>query len=103
MNMVDAESQERLYHVILGTHVTEKAMSGSDSNAHVFKVSVDATKSEIKSAVKMLFDVDVKSVRTSIVKGKVKAFGRRTGKRKDWKKAYVRLSDGQVINMEAEG
>jgi large subunit ribosomal protein L23 len=103
MNLLNADNQERLYHVIIGTHVTEKAMSESDSNVHVFKVATNATKSEIKSAIKELFEVDVKSVRTSVVKGKTKSFGRRTGKRKDWKKAYVRLSEGQVINMEAEG
>jgi len=95
--------EERIYHVIIGPHVTEKAVSGSESNIHAFKVAIDATKSEVKDAIHALFEVDVASVRTSRVKGKTKAFGKRRGKRKDWKKAYVRLAEGQTLNVEAEG
>ncbi|MEE9445398.1 MAG: 50S ribosomal protein L23 [Cocleimonas sp.] len=95
-------SEERLYHVVFGPHVTEKAVSGSDSNIHVFKVSVDATKREIKSAVQILFEVEVDDVRTVNVKGKTKAFGKRQGKRKNWKKAYVRLAEGSSLDLGAE-
>ncbi len=99
MNM----SQERLYHVLYGPHVTEKSVNQSElSNMHTFKVSVNSTKREIKQAVEMLFKVKVENVRTVNVKGKQKNFGRRTGKRKDWKKAYVRLAEGQALDVTAE-
>ena len=94
---------ERAYHVVFGPHVTEKAVSGADSNVHVFKVAVGAGKKEIKSAVEMLFEVKVDEVRTVNVKGKVKNFGRRQGKRKDWKKAYVRLAEGETLDAGMEG
>ena len=96
------QNEERLYHVVFGPHVTEKAVSGSESNIHTFKVAVDATKREIKNAVQILFEVEVDDVRTVNVKGKTKAFGRKQGKRKDWKKAYVRLAEGQSLDIEAE-
>lgn len=95
--------EERLYQVLYGPHVTEKAVSGNDSNTHVFKVDVGATKSEIKKAVEALFEVEVASVRSVNVKGKNKNFGKRKGSRKDWKKAYVKLAEGSTLNVEAEG
>ena len=94
---------ERIYHVVYGPHVTEKAVSGSGSNIHAFKVAVGATKREIKNAVEALFEVQVADVRTVNVKGKVKNFGKKQGKRKDWKKAYVRLVEGQSLDIAAEG
>lgn len=96
-------NEERMYHVVYGPHVTEKAVSGSETNIHTFKVAVDASKREIKNAIQALFEVEVADVRTTNVKGKIKAFGRRQGKRKDWKKAYVRLAEGQTLDVEAEG
>jgi len=96
------DANERLYHVVFGPHVTEKAVSGSDSNIHTFKVAVDATKREIKTAVQILFEVEVDDVRTVNVKGKAKAFGKRQGKRKNWKKAYVRLAEGSSLDLGAE-
>lgn len=96
-------NEERMFHVVYGPHVTEKAVSGSETNIHTFKVAVDATKREIKNAIQALFEVEVADVRTVNVKGKTKAFGRRQGKRKDWKKAYVRLAEGQTLDVEAEG
>ncbi len=98
-----SKSEERLYQVVYGPHVTEKTVSGTDSNIHVFKVSTDSTKSEIKNAIEVLFEVKVDDVRSVNVKGKVKNFGRRQGSRKDWKKAYVRLAEGYTLNVEAEG
>ena len=59
----------------------------------------DASKSEVKGAVEMLFDVNVESVRIVNVKGKNKSFRMRPGKRSDWKKAYVRVQEGQVIDF----
>ena len=96
-------NEERMYHIVYGSHVTEKAVSGSDANIHTFKVATDASKREIKQAIQFLFEVEVADVRTVNVKGKQKNFGRRSGKRKDWKKAYVRLAEGQTFDGAAEG
>ena len=98
-----SQVEERIYHVVFGPHVTEKAVLGSESNIHTFKVAVDATKREVKAAVESLFEVEVASVRTVKVKGKSKNFGKRQGKRKDWKKAYVRLAEGQSLDVSTEG
>lgn len=97
------KAEERLYQVVYGPHVTEKSVSGTDSNIHVFKVSSDSSKSEIKNAIEVLFEVKVDDVRSVNVKGKTKNFGRRQGSRKNWKKAYVRLAEGHTLNVEAEG
>lgn len=97
-----SQSEERMYHVVYGPHVTEKAVSGSENNIHAFKVAVGASKREIKNAVETLFEVKVADVRTVNVKGKAKSFGKRLGKRKDWKKAYVKLAEGHTLNVEAE-
>ena len=96
-------NQERSYQVVFGPHVTEKTVNISEvSNMQAFKVAVDANKLEIKKAIEQLFEVQVSEVRTVSVKGKKKNFGKRTGKRKDWKKAYVKLADGQSIDLAAE-
>jgi large subunit ribosomal protein L23 len=93
-------SKNRLYQVILSPRVTEKSTSvGEDSNQYVFHVVNDASKTEVKGAVEMLFDVNVESVRIVNVKGKNKSFRMRPGKRSDWKKAYVRVQEGQVIDF----
>ena len=93
-------SAERLYKVLLSPRMTEKStMLGEKSNQYVFKVTTDSTKKEIKNAVEKLFEVNVESVRTVNVKGKRKTFKLRAGKRSDWKKAYVRVQEGQVIDF----
>lgn len=96
--------QERLMQVIIGPHVSEKSTVLADlANQVVFKVRPDATKSEIKAAVEMLFEVSVAEVTTTRIKGKQKRFGALRGRRSDWKKAYVRLAEGQDIDfLEAE-
>ncbi len=96
--------QERLMQVIIGPHVSEKSTVLADlANQVVFKVRPDATKSEIKAAVEMLFEVSVTEVTTTRIKGKQKRFGALRGRRSDWKKAYVRLAEGQDIDfLEAE-
>ena len=93
-------NQDRLYQVLLAPRVTEKSTQvGEDSNQYVFHVVNDASKSEVKGAVEMLFDVNVEAVRIVNVKGKNKMFRFRPGKRSDWKKAYVRVQEGQVIDF----
>ncbi|PRB79445.1 MULTISPECIES: 50S ribosomal protein L23 [Pseudomonadaceae] len=93
-------NQERIFKVLLGPHVSEKATVLADSkNQIVFKVDTTATKLEIKKAVEQLFNVKVDSVSTLNVKGKTKRTVRGLGKRNDWKKAYVSLQPGQDIDF----
>ncbi len=93
-------SQERLMKVLLEPHISEKSTNVAEQgNQVVFKVMPDATKSEIKQAVEKLFKVTVEGVQVSNTKGKVKVSRAGRGKRKDWKKAYVRLSAGDDINF----
>ena len=77
-------------------------MKADMDNQHVFSVSKDATKLEVKKAVEMMFDVKVKTVRIMNVQGKLTRLGRNFGKRKDYKKAYVRLEEGFDINYGEE-
>jgi len=94
--------QEHLYKVLLAPVVSEKsAMAAETSNQVVFKVLVTATKAEIKAAIEKLFSVNVVDVKTLKVKGKTKRTRHGIGKRSDWKKAYVRLADGQDIDFAA--
>lgn len=93
-------SQERLYKVLLGPVISEKAaIAGDASNQVVFKVLRDAAKPEVKAAVEKLFKVKVEEVRTLLVKGKTKRTRHGMGVRSDWKKAYVRLAEGQEIDF----
>jgi large subunit ribosomal protein L23 len=93
-------SNDRLLQVLLSPRVTEKTtLVGEKSNQYVFHVVPDAKKSEVKGAVELLFEVSVKSVRMINVKGKTKSFKQRPGKRSNWKKAYVRVQEGQVIDF----
>ena len=95
-------NQERLTQVILAPVVSEKSTLVADKyEQDVFKVATDATKPEVKAAVELLFNVKVDSVQILNVKGKVKRFGRFTGRRSDWKKAYVSLTPGQEIDFSA--
>lgn len=92
--------RERLFKVLLTPHVSEKATNVCEaSQQYVFKVVTDATKSEVKQAVETLFKVKVVNVNMLNVKGKEKRFGRLTGYRKDWKKAYVRIAADQKIEF----
>lgn len=93
-------NEERVFRILTAPHVSEKAaIVGELSNQHVFKVSRDARKNEIKEAVEKLFNVKVAKVRTVTVKGKSKRHGARMGKRSDWKKAYVSLEQGHEIDL----
>ncbi|GGY00555.1 50S ribosomal protein L23 [Vogesella alkaliphila] len=95
-------NQERLLQVILAPVVSEKSTMVAEKNQQVvFRVVANATKPEIKAAVELLFNVKVDGVSTLNVKGKSKRFGRFVGKRKDWKKAYVSLAQGQEIDLTA--
>ncbi|SVA02671.1 uncharacterized protein METZ01_LOCUS55525, partial [marine metagenome] len=69
----------------------------------VFEVLTDATKNEIKTAVESLFEVSVEGVQVINVRGKIKRFGKTPGKRTNWKKAYVRLAEGDDIDFLGSG
>lgn len=94
-----ALSRERAYDIILSPVITEKATLITDKNFVTFKVATDASKPEIKAAVEMVFGVTVKAVNTVTVKGKRKLFKGRPGQRSDYKKAMVKLADGQTIDL----
>jgi large subunit ribosomal protein L23 len=91
--------RERLMQVLLGPHVSEKATGLAEAGQIVFKVRGDATKSEIRKAVELLFEVKVQRVAVVRIPAKQKRFGQRAGSRQAWKKAYVRLAPGQDINF----
>jgi large subunit ribosomal protein L23 len=96
------KNQERLMQVLLAPQVSEKSTFVAEKNEQVvFRVVGNATKPEIKAAVELLFKVEVESVQVANVKGKQKRFGKMTGRRKNWKKAYVCLKPGQEINFHA--
>ncbi|GAB3373742.1 50S ribosomal protein L23 [Spongiibacter taiwanensis] len=91
---------ERIYKVLLGPHVSEKAATSAElNNQVVLKVLPSATKLEVKKAVEKLFKVNVLDVRTVNMKGKVKRNRFGLAKKSDWKKAYVRLEQGQDIDF----
>ena len=93
-------SEERLLKVLSAPHISEKSTRSAElNNTVVFKVATNATKAEIKAAVEKLFEVEVTGVTTLVVKGKTRRHGQRVGRRSDWKKAYVRLEQGQDIDF----
>ena len=90
---------ERIYTVLVEPHISEKTtLVGDVANQYGFKVRRDATKAEIKQAVETIFDVEVVGVTTANVKGKVKRNVRGMTRKKNWKKAYVRVAEGQEID-----
>ncbi|MDY6980597.1 MAG: 50S ribosomal protein L23 [Pseudomonadota bacterium] len=93
-------NQERLMNVLLEPHISEKStMLADQANQVVFKVVPSATRTEIKNAVELLFNVEVEGVQVTNMKGKTKRTMHGMGRRKDWKKAYVRIKAGQDINF----
>ncbi len=95
-------NQYQLANVLKAPIISEKSTIIADQNKQfVFKVQKQATKKQIKSAVELMFGVEVDSVRVLNVKGKEKRFGRMLGQRSDWKKAYVKLKPGHDIEFSA--
>jgi len=94
---------ERLMTVLLAPVISEKSTFVADKHDQViFRVAQNATKPEVKAAVELMFKVEVASVQISNVSGKQKRFGQQTGRRRNWKKAYVCLKPGQEINFAQE-
>ena len=87
------------YDVIRKPVITEKATNAAEAGAVVFEVAIDSNKPQIKEAVEALFGVKVKAVNTTITKGKTKRFRGMMGRRRDVKKAYVTLEDGNTIDV----
>ena len=97
---VNTRSKDWLAGVLIAPHVSEKsARIGMQGNQYVFRVRTDATKPEIRAAVEFMFEVKVDTVHVVNQIGKAKRFGRTPGRRQDWKKAYIRLAEGQQIEM----
>ena len=95
---------ERIHQILLAPVISEKSTTAADEgNQVVFQVLSDATKQEIRKAVETHVDVSVEAVQVMNVRGKVKRFGRTPGKRPNWKKAYVRLAEGQDIDFMGGG
>ena len=94
-------TREHDYDVLLGPMVTEKTTSLSEHGQIVFKVRIDATKKQIRKAVENLFEVKVTKVNTIRVTGKTKMFRQAVGRRSNYKKAIVTLSEGQNIDYLA--
>ena len=92
-----------LYKIIKAPYLTEKVSSiMGESNQYAFKVDINATKIQVKKAVEGYFSVDVEDVNIIKVKGKAKRSRYRIRKKSDWKKAYVKLAQGQSIEVTTE-
>jgi large subunit ribosomal protein L23 len=92
----------QLMNIVLAPVVSEKSTFVADKNRqYVFRVADGATKPEIKAAIELMFKTKVENVTVLNVHGKERRFGRLSGRRRNWKKAYVRLAEGQEINFAA--
>jgi len=95
-------NREQLMNVLIAPHVTEKtSFAMQNSNQYTFRVRRAATKTDVKQAVELMFDVKVQGVQVVNEPGKQRRFGKTIGRTQDWKKAYVRLVSGQAIDYEA--
>jgi len=95
-------NREQLMSVLIAPHVTEKtSLAMQNHNQYTFRVRRDATKTDIRKAVELMFDVKVAGVQVVNEPGKTRRFGRHAGRTQDWKKAYVSLAEGQSIDYEA--
>jgi len=92
-------SREAMYQIIRSPVITEKATLLSEKNQYVLRVSLHATKPEIKAAVEGLFGVDVVAVNTIVRKGKTKRVKGKPGRRSDVKNAIVRLAKDQALDF----
>jgi large subunit ribosomal protein L23 len=96
--------REGLMNVLLSPHVTEKtSLALQERNQYAFRVRRDATRTDVRRAVELMFEVKVERVQVVNEPGKSRRFGNRPGRTQDSKKAYVRLAEGQTIDYEAQG
>jgi large subunit ribosomal protein L23 len=95
-------NREQLMNVLIAPHVTEKtSLAMQNNNQYTFRVRRNATKTDIKAAVELMFEVKVSGVQVVNEPGKARRFGKLQGRTQDWKKAYVSLAKGQAIDYEA--
>jgi large subunit ribosomal protein L23 len=95
-------NREQLMNVLIAPHVTEKtATAMQNHNQYTFRVKRNATKTDIKAAVELMFEVKVTGVQVVNEPGKTRRFGKMIGRTQDWKKAYVSVAKGQAIDYEA--
>jgi large subunit ribosomal protein L23 len=95
--------EQRLMTILRAPVISEKStMVAEAHNQVVFEVAIDATKSEVKAAVELLWKVQVESVQVANRAGKEKRFGKFMGRRNHTRRAYVRLKEGQELNLGAE-
>ena len=95
-------NKEQLMNVLIAPHVTEKtSLAMQNNNQYTFRVRRNATKTDIKAAVELMFEVKVSGVQVVNEPGKARRFGKLQGRTQDWKKAYVSLVEGQAIDYEA--
>jgi large subunit ribosomal protein L23 len=95
-------NREQLMSVLIAPHVTEKtSLAMQNHNQYTFRVRREATKTDVKKAVELMFDVKVEGVQVVNESGKTRRFGKTIGRTQDWKKAYVSLAAGQTIDYEA--
>lgn len=94
--------KESLYSVLRAPLVSEKTARLQETNQFVFEVAQTATKADVKAAVEQLFNVQVEAVNVVNLKGKAKTFRQRIGTRGNKRKAYVRLGEGQTIDVMAK-
>ena len=95
-------NREQLMTVLIAPHVTEKtSLAMQNHNQYTFRVRREASKTDIRKAVELMFDVKVAGVQVVNEPGKQRRFGRIAGRTQDWKKAYVSLTPGQTIDYEA--
>jgi len=87
------------YKALLQSLISEKAAVAESLGAYTFKVQKDVNKIQIKQAIAAVYKVKPIKVRIMNIEGKNVRFGRKTGKRSDWKKAIVTLAKGQTINI----
>lgn len=87
------------YEVLRRPIITEKSTMLASQGKYVFEVDVHANKPQIREAVQRAFDVTVTAVNTSMVRGKMKRFGRRMGQQASWKKAVVSVAAGDSIEL----
>ena len=85
--------------IVIRPIITERGTDSMAAGRYTFEVYIGANKHQIKKAVEDLFKVHVIDVNTMVVKGKLRGFGRLSGRRKDWKKAIVSLREGDSIPL----
>ncbi|MDE2280971.1 MAG: 50S ribosomal protein L23 [Xanthomonadaceae bacterium] len=95
-------SNERILDTLRAPHISEKSARVSEHNQYVFVVAPEATKADVREAVEKMFDVKVEQVNLVNSRGKAKSFRFRAGSRQGKRKAYVRLADGQTIDVSAK-